>query len=104
MTQEEYYLALAAAVIGSPVLVKAVEALIDWRKGRLSKIAALEAALDEAQEIIDDLERRKRNLRTAHHAELDEMNEKIRQLTEEVHRLRLSLMSLGKDPDADFIT
>lgn len=104
MTTEELVFSLIATAIGSPLLVKTFESFQDWRKGRLSKIAALEAALNDAEEAYAELERRKRDLRQAKQAELDELNDKLRKHQEEIHRLRLMLMSLGKDPDDDFIT
>lgn len=97
MTTQEMLFSLLATAIGSPLLVKVFERFSDWRKGRLSKIAALEAAVKE-------LERRKHALRDANQEVIDALNEEIRKLKEEIHRLRLNLMSLGKDPDDDFIT
>lgn len=99
MTTQEMLFSLLATAIGSPLLVKMFEKLSGWRKGHLSKVAALEAALAEAQAVIKELERRKQTLRESNQEAVDALNEEIRKLKEEVHRLRLSLMSLGKDPD-----
>lgn len=104
MTQEELVFSLLATAIGSPLLVKAFEVLMDWRKGRVSKIAALEAALNEAEETYKELEQHKQALKATHQEEVDDLWAQIRKLKEEVHRLRLALMSLGKDPDDDYIT
>ena len=104
MTTQEMLFSILATAIGSPLLVKMFEKFTDWRKGHLSKVAALEAALAEAQEVIKELERRKQTLRESNQGAVDALNEEIRKLKEETHRLRLSLMSLGKNPDDDFIT
>lgn len=104
MAQWELWFSLGATAVSSPFLVKAFERFMDWRKGRLSRLAALEAALEEARGSIAELERRKQDLRESNQEAVDALNEEIRKLKEEIHRLRLSLMSLGKDPDDDLIT
>lgn len=104
MAQWELWFSLGATAVSSPFLVKAFERFVDWRKGRLSKLAALEAALEEAKEAIAELERRKRSLREARQEEVDGLNEEIRSLKERIALLRLRLINLGKNPDDDFIT
>lgn len=99
MTQDEFILALVATVIGSPLIYEGLKALVNWARGRLTKVAALEAALEEAQAAIDELQARKQALRAANRDEINGLHRDIRVLEEKVHQLRLKLLSLGLDPD-----
>lgn len=99
MTQDEFILALIATVIGSPLIYESIKALVNWARGRLTKVAALEAALEEAQAAIDELRARKQTLRAAHRDEISDLHREIRAFEEKVHQLRLKLLSLGVNPD-----
>ena len=99
MSTEELWFSLIATAIGSGLAVKLFEAFLDWRKGRVSKIGALEAALDKAEQAIKDHEQAERMRTVAHQEEIDELHDQIRGHELESHRMRIKLISLGHDPD-----
>jgi len=103
VTTTELVFSLLATAVGSPLLVEVFKAFVSWRKGRLSKIAALEAALEEAEQAYDDLKRRKQALRESRREEVTALNDEIGRLKEEILRLRYALVSLGRDPDDNYM-
>ena len=99
MPTEELWFSLIATAIGSGLAVKLFEAFLDWRKGRVSKIAALETALDNAEEAIRSHEKAKRAAEIAHAREISELCDQVRGLEVRAHRMRIQLISLGHDPE-----
>ena len=101
MTTLEFLLALAATAAGSPFLVEAFKALLRWRQGYTSKVAALESAVNEAETLIDELRAQQRATLVAHAEEIDGLFAQVRQLERTVHRYHWKLISLGADPDEE---
>lgn len=99
MSSEEIWFSLIATALGSGLAVKLFEAFIDWRKGRVSKIAALEAALDNAEEAIRGHEKAKEAAETAHAREVSELCDQVRGLEIHAHRMHVQLISLGHEPE-----
>lgn len=99
MSSEELWFSLIATAIGSGLAVKVFEAFIDWRKGRVSKISALETALDNAEAAIRSHEEAKRVAEAAHAHEISEMLDQVRGLEIQAHRMHVQLISLGHDPE-----
>ena len=99
MSTEELWFSLIATAIGSGLVVKLFEAFLDWRKGRVSKVAALEAALDEAERAIRSHEEAKKATEAAHAHEINELCDQVRGLEIQAHRMHVQLISLGHDPE-----
>ena len=99
MSTEELWFSLIATAIGSGLAVKLFEAFLDWRKGRVSKIAALEAALDNAETAIRGHEEAKKAAEAAHAHEINELCDQVRDLEVQAHRMHIQLISLGHDPE-----
>ncbi|MEH0058814.1 hypothetical protein QDX25_07200 [Auritidibacter ignavus] len=74
-------IALIATAIGSPVLVKIVEAVVKYISGRVSKEARLEQRIDKLK------------------AENKSLEQQVRRAEERVHTLRVGLIRNGISPN-----
>lgn len=92
MTTEEMWFSLFATAVGSPLILEMFRSLNNWRRGRISKTAALEAALAEAEGELEGLHEQ-------HRTEVDELHRQRRELELEAHRLRVRLIQMGIDYD-----
>ncbi|WGH93885.1 hypothetical protein QDX21_03540 [Auritidibacter ignavus] len=90
MTEE--MIALIATAIGSPVLVKIVEALIKWSSGRVSREKRLEQKIDQLEEENTQL---RRDIQQAE----DLAHQSRRQAEEKVHQYRLKMYQHGIKPE-----
>ena len=90
MTEE--MLALIATAIGSPVVVKIVEALIKWSSGRVSREKRLEQKIDQLEEENTQL---RRDIQQAE----DRAHQSRRQAEEKVHQYRLKMYQHGIKPE-----
>ncbi|WGH91458.1 hypothetical protein QDX21_07015 [Auritidibacter ignavus] len=88
----EQMVALIATAIGSPVLVKIVEALIKWSSGRVSREKRLEQKIDQLEE---DNTQLRRDIQQVE----DRAHKCRREAEEKVHQYRLKMLRHGLDPN-----